>query len=181
MSRSRFTLCANCEGQSLIGAALMLPLLLSVLFNAVNAGYFFFVYLNLSTAPRQGAEYSIQGLSTYQQSALPGADSVQSLVQASIQGAIPSAANVPIRVCSLSLGLDPQSIGGGNQIPLCNSYGSGTANFSTVQADPEAPYLVLNRVDIQYTVTPLIQGAIFNLVFPSSLNFQRTVYMRAQN
>ena len=165
------------RGQSLVETALLLPILLAVVLNAVNMGYFFYVYLNLATAPRQGAEYSIQGPQSYQQSNLPSAADVSSLVYADITGAIPSTANTPSRVCSLTLGLN--NGGTSNQVPKCASYGSGIGTFSAPDPDPEAPYLVLHRVDIQYQVTPLIPGTFFNIVLPPSLTFHRMVEMRA--
>jgi hypothetical protein len=59
------------------------------------------------------------------------------------------------------------------------TYGAG--NFPSLDpsdADPEAPSFVLNRIDIQYTVTPLIPGGVFNVVLPPSLTLNRTVFMR---
>ena len=182
MPTFRFTLFRRKEGQSLIEAAFLLPILLAVTFNAVNLGYFCFAFLNLATASRQGSEYSIQGSSAFQQSELPTASEVSTLVYASINGAIPSSGNTPLRVCTLANGVDPAGAGTPNQIPLCSNFGtaSGT-DYPTLLPDPEAPLLVLNRVAIQYTVTAPIQGFIFNLAFPPSLTFQRFVYMRAEN
>ena len=163
------------SGQSLLETALFLPLLLTIVVNAVSIGYFFSVSLNLITAPRQGAEYSIRGTSTVLQMAVPSADSISSLVYENIAGSVPAAANTPTQVCSLALGLTGS---GSNQVANCATYGTGTATFPDLQADPEAPFFVLHRVDIQYTVTPLIQGSVFNLL-PNSLTLHRTVVMRA--
>ena len=176
--RSRLHRCR--QGQGLIETALVLPFLLIITFNAVNIGYFFFVYLNLATAPRQGAQYSIMGAVTSVQ-VLPGADAVHQLLSDDISGALSNASSTPARVCSLALGTS--SPHDGTQVSLCQVYnagGGGTDPFSAVQPDPEAPNLVLNRVDIAYTVAPLIPGAAFNLVMPSSLTFHRMVYMRAE-
>ena len=167
------------SGQSLVETALILPLLLTVVFNAVNFGYFFFVALNLATAPRQGSEYSIQGGSSLLQGGLPSAAAVSSLVYENITGAIPATAGTPTRVCTLALGLTRDGIGTVNQVPNCALYGTGSSTFSTLTPDPEAPYLVLSRVDIQYTVTPLIQGSPFNLIVQGPLTFHRMVTMRA--
>ena len=167
------------SGQSLVETALILPLLLTVVFNAVNFGYFFFVALNLAAAPRQGSVYSIQGGSSILQGGLPSAAAVSSLVYENITGAIPATAGTPTRVCTLALGLNPTGIGTASQIPNCANYGGQTGTYSTLDPDPEAPYLVLNRVDIQYTVIPLIQGSTFNLIVPGSLTFHRMVTMRA--
>ena len=177
MPSARSTLLHNRSGQSLVETALLLPLMLTIVFNAVNMGYFFAVALSLAAAPRQGVEYSIQGPAGFQQTQLPSAASVSSLVSDDITGAIPSAANTPIRVCSVSLGLNPSGRGTASQVPNCASYGNA-GSFSAPDPDPEAPFMVLNRVEIQYTVTPLISGPAFNLVMPASLTFHRMVEMR---
>jgi Flp pilus assembly protein TadG len=170
----------NRSGQSLIETALLLPLLLTIVFNAVNIGYFFFVAVNLAAAPRQGAEYSIQGPASHVQSVLAAAPSIGTLVANDFTGAIGSATstNTSIRVCTAALGLSNR--GTSSQVPNCLvTYGSGTfPALTAADADPEAPYLVLNRVDIQYTVTPLIPGTVLNIVFPPSLTFHRSVEMR---
>src|SRR5262245_19907247 len=59
------------SGQSIIESAILVPFLIVLLFNAVNIGYYFTVALHLSTAPRQGAEYSIQGPVSQLQGNLP--------------------------------------------------------------------------------------------------------------
>lgn len=74
----------------------------------------------------------------------------------------------------MALGL---SGSGSSQVPNCANYGSGAGTFSALQADPEAPYLLLNRVDVQYTITPLLQGSVFNVVPPVTVH--RMVTMRA--
>jgi Flp pilus assembly protein TadG len=163
------------SGQSLLETALFLPFLLTILVNAVSIGYFFSVYLNMATAPRQGAEYSIRGTSTVLETAVPSADSISSLVYENIAGSVPAAANTPTRVCTMALGLTGS---GSNLTPNCAYYGSGTGTFSALQVDPEAPFMVLHRVDIQYTLSPLIQGSVLNLM-PNSLTLHRTVVMRA--
>ena len=127
----------NRSGQSLLETALLLPLMLSIVFNAINIGYFFFVALNLAAAPRQGVEYSIQGTASFQQTQLPSASSVSSLVYGDIVGAIPSTANTPTRVCSLSLGLNPVGRGSASQIPSCASYGGGQQVFQRLIQIPK--------------------------------------------
>jgi Flp pilus assembly protein TadG len=180
MTRFRLGLIRKGDGQSLLEAAFLLPFLLALTFNAINMGYFFWAYLNMATATRQGVEYSIQGTTSFLQDTLPSADVVSTLVYNGLTGAIPSSANTPQRVCTLANGVDPNGAGTSNQIPLCSNYGTGSGTYSTLQPDPEAPLLVLNRVDVQYTVTPPIPGFLANLIFPSSLTFHRYVYMRAE-
>ena len=179
MQRLKLNLLRRNEGQSLIEAIFVIPIFLLFAFNAINIGYFFFVYLNMATAPRQGAEYSIQGGTTIYGTSYPSADDVNTLVQAGTAGSLPNGNNIPTRICTAALGTSGTN--DSTQVPLCNTYGSGSGTFTTLQPDPEAPLLVLNRVDVQYTVTPLIGGSFFNLVFPpSGLTFHRWVYMRAE-
>src|ERR1700691_3613472 len=61
------------SGQSLVETALLLPVLLMLLFNAVNFGYFFLVALNVAPAPRSGVAYSIQGYASPSSGLLPSA------------------------------------------------------------------------------------------------------------
>jgi|SRR5581483_11741303 len=164
----------GCCGQSLLETALLLPCMIIIVVNAVGLAYTFSVYLNLTTAIRQGAQYSIRGTSTVLASTVPGADSVSSLIYDNINSSVPPAAGAPTRVCSVALGL---SGSGSSQVPNCANYGSGTGTFSAPQADPEAPYLLLNRVDVQYTITPLLQGSVFNIVPPITVH--RMITMRA--
>jgi len=162
-------------GQSLIEAALILPLLIMLAFNAINVGYFFCVCLNLTTASRMGVGYSASGTSSVLQAAVPSASTVSSLVYENLTGTLPSAVHTPIRVCTLALGLTGS---GSSQIPNCASYGAHPGTFASLQPDPEAPYLLLHSVDVEYAPTPLIPGSAFNL-FGSSLVFHRTTIMRA--
>ena len=84
--------------------------------------------------------------------------------------------NASVQVCSQSIGLNNQ--GQTNQTAQCQQFGP-TATFAAPASDPESPGFVLHRVDVQYTVTPLIKSGIFNLVMPRSLSFHRQVSMRA--
>jgi Flp pilus assembly protein TadG len=175
------------RGQSLVETALLLPLLLILTFNAVNCGYFFFVMLNLTAAPRQGVEYSIQGGQTTENSELPqpgppsnpyDAATVSGMVYEAINGAITSTTVTPVQVCTTTAGLVDK--GGANQAAMCVQNGSyAGALSSTTDIDPEAPYLVLHRVDVQYTVTPLIPGRASIILLPNNLTFHRYVQMRA--
>jgi len=161
------------SGQSIIESAILVPFLIVLLFNAVNIGYYFTVALHLSTAPRQGAEYSIQGPVSQLQTNLPSASTVYDLVNEDITGAVAAAANPKSQVCSADVGLS--NTGTSNQITDCVQYNSFSA--VTPDPDPESPALVLNRVDIQYTIPPLIPGTLFNIV--PSPTVHRYVQMRA--
>lgn len=158
------------EGQSLLETALMVPILLVLVLNALNLGHYFFVAVNLMGAARQAAEYSIMGGASVVQTPIPVATNVQSLLADQISGALGNqqVANLPSQICSLSLGLSGQASN-------CNQY-QGFGALSP-DVDPEGPSLVLNRVDVAYQPAPLVEGALFNVVPAPDLHFY--VEMRA--
>ena len=183
------------SGQSLVETALVLPVLLMLLFNAVNFGYFFLIAVNLAAAPRSGVAYSIQGNASAVASSMPAAGpsttttSVSYLTYQDMTGAIYSPSNTPVRVCSAILGLN--SAGNVSQTAKCASYG-GTYTFPSVASDPESPDFVLNQVDVAYSFSPLISGTMFNIFTLASpvctssggtvtCTFHRQVAMRAMN
>jgi hypothetical protein len=147
------------RGQSLVETALMVPLLLVLILNAINFGYFLLVSLNLTSATRNGIEYAIEGSSTPANASLPGpgtlspssATTVRSLIAQEL-GAFNNG-NLTVQVCSLNLG----------------NNGSGQSNCDpsgvSADADPEpAMGFVLNRIDITYKFNTLIPAAPFNLI-----------------
>jgi len=168
---SRFTR-RNEEGQSLLETAVAMPLLLGIAFNLINVGYFWFMVLALAAAPRQGAQYSTQGGQAITSSS-PSASLVKDLVYENMTNAVhgATASNTSVRVCTSANGVS-------SNVAVCSSFGP-SFSFPAVPADPEAPGFVLNRVDVGYTVTPIIPGPAFNVVLPADLHFQRHVSMRS--
>lgn len=157
------------EGQSLLETAILAPILIVLLLNALNLGHYFFTAINLVGASRQAAEYSVLGNASIIQTAMPAANSVESLVTDQITQAFgQQSLTLPTQVCSLSLGLSGQASN-------CNQYQGFVAVSPDV--DPEGPSLVLNRIDVQYTPAPLVAGAMFNIVPTPTLHFY--VEMRA--
>jgi len=186
---------ATCNsGQALLETALVLPVLLAIILNAVNFGYFFLVALNLEAAPRSGVEYSILGFATPASSALPSGASVSSLAHADMAGALYSPASTPIQVCSeTACATAPclNNFGTATQTAKCQTFGN-TATFPSPDSDPESPAFVLHRVDVVYTFSPLIPGTPFGIaLLPASVcsssggtitcTFHRQVSMRAMN
>ena len=164
-------------GQSLVETALVLPLFLLITFNAVNFGYFFFVAVNLASAPREGVEYSIQGFATPSElnlaAAGPSSDSASvSWLTYQDMAALHLSANAQVQVCTKLLGTSAPGTAN------CAQFGGGS--FPTPAADPEPGAFVLHRVDVNYTVTPLIPGGLFGLIIPTS-TFHRQVSMRAMD
>jgi hypothetical protein len=188
------------QGQSIIETALLMPIMLLIAFNAINFGYFFFVAVNLAAAPRAGAQYSIIGFSTPQSAAIPppgpiGAGCptsatstdvyVCSLVFQDIAGVLANSASATVRVCSSMAGT-PIGSGSGKH-SACQTFGGGTVSGSAAP-DPEAPLFILDRVDVQYAVSPIIPA--FQLPTPAgpisltlipNLNFRRQISMREMN
>lgn len=182
------------SGQSLLETALVMPFLLLLALNAVNFGYYFFVALNLAAAPRHGVEYSIQGYDTPTSATVPAAgpptdvSTISALAYADIQNSLPSYGSAQVQVCSRRSGTGTLTNPGTSTqtTPCCTtssnastSCSSGTLATGTAPAsDPESPRFVLNRVDIVYTVTPLIAGNVFGITVLPSLSFHQQVSMR---
>jgi Flp pilus assembly protein TadG len=164
------------QGQSLVETAIAMPLLLGLAFNILNWGYLWFMVLALSAAPRMGAQYATQGGAAGTGQA-PGTTAVRDLVWENVTNAVHGAttATVAVQVCSSAAGL---SGAGSSTIAQCDQFGP-TFAFPTPAADPEAPVYVLDRVDVEYAVTPIIPGWVFSVVLPSNLKFHRQVSMRS--
>lgn len=190
---------SHSSGQALIEAALILPLLLLVILNVINFGFFFLIALNLSAAPRSGVEYSILGFQTPGSLSLPSAsppsavDSVSYLTQQDLTGAILNPTSATIQVCSSTLGV-PLGSPPAAQCVSCTGSSCGTAAAgSPVPApDPESPTFALARIDVDYTFSPPIPGTPFGLaLLPLSVcsssagnvtcQFHRQVSMREMN
>ena len=184
------------SGQALIESAILIPFLLGVIFNAINFGYFYYVAQNLTAATRSGALYSILGNATPLGTAppAPGSETTQTsvsyLVYQDMLGALPaSGTKASVRVCSGVLGTTGT---GTSTKAVCSSVYGPAFTFPAIEADPEAPTYILNRIDVAYEFKPLINGTPFGLVLLAtpvcssssgtiSCTFQRHVSMRVMN
>jgi hypothetical protein len=190
------------SGQALIETVLLMCfVLLPIILNAVNFGYFFLMALNLSASTRSGGLYSITGGATPSAIALPPAGatgntkSVSYLTYQDLTGAVYSPTTQGgVQVCSPSVGtLNP---GTATQQSKCTSFGSGS--FPAADVDPELdssnamPAFMLNRVDVAYQFSPPIPATPFNalLLLSSACSssggvvtctFYRHAEMRAMN
>ena len=165
------------EGQSLVETAIAMPLLLGLAFNIINWGYLWFMVLALSAAPRMGAQYTTQGGAAGTAIAVPSTTAVRDLVWENVTNAVRGAttSNVAVQVCSSAKGVTGS---GASTITQCDQFGPAFT-FPAPAADPEAPVFVLDRVDVEYTVTPIIPGTAFNVILPANLKFHRQVSMRS--
>lgn len=163
------------DGQSLLETAIAMPLLMMLAFNAINVGYIWFMVLALSAAPRHGVQFASQGGAAIQTTSTPSTTLIKNVVYDNLTNAIHGAttSNASVRVCAASKGIDSTT-----HKALCDTYGP-SYSFPAIDEDPEAPLYVLQRVDVVYTLTPIIPGGAFNAVLPSNLQFHRQVSMRS--
>lgn len=165
---------SKCSGQALIETILLMPLLLAIVLNAINFGYFFLMALNITASARSSALYSITADETPAAIPAPPAgpttatDSVSYVAYQDLTGAVPSpASNAGVQVCSPSVGIN--NAGSTTQQTQCTSFGS-IGSFPSSGPDPEmnssntVPAFLLNRVDIAYQFTPPIPLMPFNLI-----------------
>jgi Flp pilus assembly protein TadG len=190
------------SGQALIETVLLLPLLLAIVLNAINFGYFFLMALNITSSARTSGLYSIMGSATPAAIALPKAGptatttTVSYLAYQDLTGAVYSpSTNAGVQVCSPSVGV--LNAGTVNQKSQCSAFGS-VGSFPAADVDPElnsgstAPAFLLNRVDVAYQFTPPIPLMPFNILVLASpactttggsvsCTFYRHTQMRAMN
>ena len=166
----------------------MLPLLLLVVCNVVNLGYFFLVTVNLTGASRTSTMYSIEGSYTPYAQQEPGSGgsaptttpgTVAYTVYQDLNGGLVNPTSATVQVCT-QLNTNPATGSGVNgsgsgqlaNCESCTSSGCSAANnyngSPAPSADPEAPSFVLNQVDISYSFNTLIPGQIFNIPLNAS-------------
>ena len=137
-------LARNSSGQALIETAIMLPLLLVIVLNAVNFAFFFLMALNITSSSRSSGIYSVMGGATPAAKALPlagpqtTASTVSYLAYQDLTGAVstPSTSNTGVNVCSSTVGI---SGSGSSTVATCTSNGAGGGFPTSAEADPEAP------------------------------------------
>src|SRR5579862_7483403 len=129
------------SGQALIETALILPLLLMIVLNAVNFAYFFLMALNITSASRSGGIYSVMGNATPATIPLPSAGpattttTVSYLAYQDLTGAVYSpSTNAGVQVCSSSVGV--LNVGKATMQAKCATYGS-IGSFPAADVDPE--------------------------------------------
>lgn len=180
----------SCSGQSLVETALIMPLLLIVVLNAVNFAFFFLMALNITGASRSSGIYSIMGGATPAAMALPKAgpetttSTVSYLAYQDLAVSTPSSSNTGWNVCSSTVGIT----GTGNAtVTSCTSSGIGGGFPTSAAADPEAPSFLLGRVDVAYKFTPPIPLSPFTVFLGlapncnaagTSCTFYRHIVMR---
>ena len=163
---------ATDRGSAMIETALVLPILILMLCFAIDIGYFFLVAANLASASRSAVLYSAQGFVSVGQTQLPSAGTSGSLTDTSgvaglAAGDLSGLTNVltktSVQVCSKKVGITQTSSG---YVTKCNTYPSGSLNFTPDQ-DPDSNYgMLAQRVDVVYTVSPPIPVDFFLFSMP---------------
>jgi TadE-like protein len=173
------------RGQALVETALMLPLLIMLVLNVVNLGYFFLVVINLTGTARTATLYSIEGPSTPAATELPPSGwtapattnllSVTYLAFQDMTGALWNPTGAAVQVCSPintvgGSGVNTDNGAQRSNCETCTNSGCGAAGDGSPipDADPEAPTFVLNQVRITYSFQTLIPGTIFNIPLRAS-------------
>ena len=171
-------LARNSSGQALIETALILPLLLTIVLNAVNFAFFFLMALNITAASRSSAIYSVMGGATPSTIALPKGGpattttTVSYLALQDLTGAVYSpSTKAGVQVCSSSIPPAPGILNAGTTTmqTQCASYGS-VGSFPSAEPAPElnagstAPAFLLNRVDVAYQFSPPIPVMPFSIL-----------------
>ena len=195
---------SSARGSSLIELALVLPVLLMLVLNALNFGYFILVALNLTSASRSATEYSITGQATPATIPLPPPTPGSTLSCPSYNPdcwvtetaytdlKVGSPRTSTLQVCSETVGMSFDA--SGNPVACCSKGSnltftggldkSGSCSLQAAEADPEGPHFVLQQVDVWYSFEPLIPGKVFNIATPCGLSncqFHRRAFMRAMN
>lgn len=158
------------RGQALVEAAISIPLLLLVLLNAVNLGFYLYCWITIDNAARALAEFRVyNGVAV----GLPSAPTLAQLNCVLYQevstlpwkgvGANCVWANVTLRICSNRNGT-VSCTGGGTYVP---------------PADPEPRRYALYSAEVTYTFTPVF-GSFVVPVFGVPLTILPTnIYRRA--
>ena len=129
----------NEQGQSLVETVLVMPVLLFLLLNTLNFGYFFLTFVNLTASTRTGVEYAIMGSSAIPSKSLPPAgdtwpptkiNTVAYVIYYDMVGAMFSPGTLAaVRVCSPSI-LVNNSGYTANGMSNCAQYGTLPSGYS---------------------------------------------------
>jgi hypothetical protein len=169
----------NNSGQALIETALILPLLLTIVLNAINFAFFFLMALNITSSSRTSGIYSIMGNATPAAMPLPKAgpqttaNTVSYLAFQDLTGSVvtPSTSNTGVNVCSSTVGIS----GSGTATKTsCSKLGIGGGFSTSAESDPEAPAFLMGRVDVAYKFSSPIPATPFNALLLLSSNCTST-------
>ena len=173
------------QGQSVIEMALIVPLLMLLVFGAVDFGYYFIVAAGLTSSARNATEYAIQGFSSpsssYSSAAMPTpppagpistAGSVAALALADLVSFSSSTSQTTVQVCSSTVN--------SKGTLACQTWGA-TSKTWTPDVDPEPTKFQLYRVDILYHISPPLPITFLGHNLVPTYEFHRMAEMRGMN
>jgi Flp pilus assembly protein TadG len=156
------------SGQSLVEFALMVPVLVLLIVNAVNFGAFIFAWVTVADAARAGTELLSAGGAANGAVSSATTSQITSLVTSDMSSLL-SRSSLVVRICSNN-----------NGTVSCTGAGS-----STPPLDPEPSTYVSATVDVSYTYSPPIPLFDFNQLgihatIPPTVIHDRGVMRRLQ-
>ena len=162
------------SGQALLETVLLMPLLLLIVLNAVNFGYFFLMALNITSGGATPSAIALpKGFPT------ATTTTVSYLALQDLTGAVFSPSTMAgVQVCSSSIPPSPGilNVGTLNMQTRCARDPGSIGSFPPAEPDPElnagntAPAFLLNRVDVAYQFSPPIPTLPFNVLALAALN-----------
>jgi Flp pilus assembly protein TadG len=173
------------RGQSVIEMALIVPLLMLLVFAAVDYGYYFIVAAGLTSSARNATEYAIQGFASpssgYSSATMPSpppagsistVGSVAALAVADLKSFPLSTTQTTVQVCSSTV----TSKG----TVACQTWGASSKSW-TPHTDPEPTKFQLYRVDILYHISPPLPITFLGHNLVPTYQFHRMAEMRGMN
>ena len=135
------------KGQALIEFLFILPLVLLLILNLVNFGGFFYAWITVINAAREGANYAILGTPSAGAPNTPSGTQIVNLITSEM-ASLPNSGSVSVNACSKF---------GTAVTPI-----TGTCSLSSfASSDPESAYFIITSVKVTYTYVPFIQGFTF--------------------
>lgn len=127
------------RGQSLIEVCLILPLLFLLIVNVVNFGGFFYAWITVANAARNGAQYAVLNSASVGGFTPATGPQISNLITQDAKS-LPNNASLTVNVCQNNNGT----------ITVLSGTCSGVAS------DPEPASYILTSVDVTYTYQPFI-------------------------
>jgi Flp pilus assembly protein TadG len=149
------------EGSALIEWALLMPLLLLMMLDAVNYGLLFYSWVSVTNAARVAAQYAVYNGAAVSAPGTPSTPQVQAVVTNNVTTLPNSGSMSPASVC--------HQTGGGT--PTCPITG--------LIAAPDASTSALTAVTVSYTYQPFISATFLGIpLTPSTTTFSQQIIMR---
>jgi Flp pilus assembly protein TadG len=149
-----------CTGSALVETALLLPLLLLLLLNAVNFGMYIYGWISVANAARVAAEYATYNGAAVSAPRQPSTSQIQSVVTNDVT-TLPNNASISTTVCY--------------QV----ASGTPTCAIPGLIAAPDASSSSLTAVTVSYTYQPFLSATFVGIpLTPPTTTFTQQFVMR---